>query len=236
MLQRFLIRLSLLSLLFLTLFMPLTWAENKPEPVLSPQAAFKKMQEGNRRFFNDKCAHPHQSHERLLQLAKEQHPFAVVLTCSDSRLAPELIFDQGLGDIFDVRVAGNVADVGVVGSIEFAVDHLQVPLLVVLGHQRCGAVEAALKHQHPHNHVNFIIHSIAPAIKGHEGGSEADMEAAVKANVQRVLSQLAHDPALEEKLRSGQLKMVGAYYKLDTGEVEWLAPEKTVSTQAAKHK
>ena len=109
--------------------------------------------------------HPHQSYQYLVQLIKEQHPIVAVLTCSDSRIAPELIFDQGLGDIFDVRVAGPIIDDAVLGSLEYAVEHLHVPLIVVLGHQNCGALSVTMAHEHPHNHLNYIIHALAPATR-----------------------------------------------------------------------
>src|SRR5438105_3479472 len=114
------------------------------EPVPTPAAALDRLKDGNGRFAADKPAARKTDAKRRAELAAGQHPFAVVLTCADSRVAPELVFDAGLGELFVLRVAGNIADPAVVGSIEYAVEHLHTPLIVVLGHESCGAVAAAL--------------------------------------------------------------------------------------------
>jgi carbonic anhydrase len=176
---------------------------------------------GNQRFFSNHAQHPHQSHDRLVLLSQGQHPSVAILACSDSRIAPELIFDQGLGDIFDIRVAGNIADDAVLGSLEYAVDHLKVPLVIVLGHQYCGAIEATLAHEHPHNHLNFIIHSLAPAVKS----QPQSLEAATLANIHLVLHRVQSAPSIKAKLQTGELTVMGGYYRLETGEVEWLNPQ-----------
>jgi carbonic anhydrase len=186
------------------------------EPVA--EDPLESLKEGNERFFNNRPIHPHQSHERLLEIRKAQHPFVAMLGCSDSRVPPEMIFDQGMGDVFDVRVAGNVLDPAVLGSLEYAVEHLHVPLIMVMGHERCGAVQAALTHENPHNHINSIIRSLAPAVRGAHGSAEQ----ATKDNVLRVLHQLSTMPLFHEKIRSGQLKVMGGYYRLETGQVEFI--------------
>jgi carbonic anhydrase len=191
-----------------------------PEVAVPPVAAdsLETLMTGNQRFVESKTNHPHQTHEQVIAISKAQHPFVAILGCSDSRVPPELIFDQGLGDIFDVRVAGNVVDPTVLGSLEYAVEHLHVPLILVLGHERCGAVEAALAHEHPHNHINAIIRALASPVRQANGSSTA----AVKNNVTHVLHQLQSVPVLREHLHNGTLRLAGAYYSLETGKVELL--------------
>jgi carbonic anhydrase len=113
------------------------------QPAIAPAEAISKLKEGNGRYVSGNLQHPGQTTERRTELSKSQHPFAVIASCSDSRVPPEIVFDQGLGDLFIFRVAGNVIDDHGLGSIEYAVDHLNVRLILVLGHQRCGAVQAA---------------------------------------------------------------------------------------------
>ncbi len=196
----------------------LCWMQPVLAEPLSPQQALEMLVEGNQRFYQSHTIHPHQTHEQLLVVSQEQHPFVVVLTCADSRVPPEIIFDQGLGDIFDVRVAGNVLDPVVLGSLEYAVEHLQVPLVLVMGHERCGAILAALAHEHPHNHINSILCKLAPTVKG----SGDSTEAAVKNNVNHVLAQLNRSEFFQKYLASGKIQLVGGYYHMETGQVELL--------------
>jgi carbonic anhydrase len=119
---------------------------------------------GNQRFVSGRTNHPDQKMSRVKELAKTQHPFAAVLGCADSRVDPDIIFDQGLGDLFPVRVAGNIVDDAVLGSLEYAVEHLQCPLIVVLGHEGCGAVTAAVNGGEPGTHITFLVDAIAPAL------------------------------------------------------------------------
>jgi len=165
-----------------------------------------------------------QAAKRRAELTKSQHPFAIILGCSDSRVPPELVFDQGLGDLFVARVAGNVIDDHSLGSIEYAVDHLVVRLIVVLGHQRCGAVKAAketiaAKTEAP-AHIQSLVTAIQPAV---EATAKDDLEATVEANVKNVTQALrSSTPVLKPKVDSGELKVVGAYYSLDTGSVAFM--------------
>jgi len=162
--------------------------------------------------------------KRRAELTKSQHPFAIIVTCSDSRVPPEIVFDQGLGDLFVLRVAGNVINDHSLGSIEYAVDHLAVRLIVVLGHQRCGAVKAAketiaAKGKAP-AHIQSLVTAIEPAVEATVNG---DLEATVRANVKNVVQALRSSvPILKAKVDSGELKVVGAYYSLDTGSVTFL--------------
>jgi carbonic anhydrase len=165
-----------------------------------------------------------QAAKRRAELTKSQHPFAIIVSCSDSRVPPEIVFDQGLGDLFVVRVAGNVINDEALGSIEYSVDHLAARLIVVLGHQRCGAVKAAketiaAKGKAP-AHIQSLVTAIKPAV---EATVHGDLEATMEANVKNVAQALrASMPILKPKVDSGELKVVGAYYSLDTGFVNFL--------------
>lgn len=190
-------------------------------PSVEPAQALAKLREGNQRFVSGKLMHPGQTTARRTELASVQHPFAIVLSCSDSRVPPEVIFDQGLGDLFVVRVAGNVLNDEGLGSIEYAVDHLGSRLIVVLGHQSCGAVKAArdtmaAKGQAP-GHIQSLVDAIEPAVAG---TAKEDLEATIKANVKHVVDELrSSTPVLKAKVDSGEIQVIGSYYRLDTGEV-----------------
>ena len=194
------------------------------QPIVPPAEAISRLKEGNERYTRGNPQHPHESSEERTQLAKSQHPFAVVLGCADSRVPPEIVFDQGLGDLFVLRVAGNVIDDHSLGSIEYAVDHLAVRPIVVLGHQRCGAVKAAketiaAKGEAP-AHIQSLVTAIQPAV---EATAKGDLEATVRENVKNVVQALRSSaPVLKAKVDSGELNVVGAYYSLDTGSVAFL--------------
>jgi carbonic anhydrase len=186
-------------------------------PTPQVQGTLAELLQGNQRFVSDLAEHPHQSHAYLTQLVQGQHPKVAILTCSDARITPELIFDQGLGDLFDVRVAGNIVDAGVLGSLEYAVEHLHVDLILVLGHQHCGAIQAAMAHQHPHNEVNHILRFLNYSVNHTPNGSEDDVSIT---NINHVLHTLQATPALSHALRQGHLTLVGGFYHLDSGKVE----------------
>lgn len=194
------------------------------EAQLTPEQALQRLKDGNNHFVVNKPEHPHLTPKWRNQLATGQHPFAIVLGCADSRTAPEVIFDQGLGDLFVVRVAGNVLNDEILGSIEYAVEHLGTPLIVVLGHERCGAVKAAretiaAKSEAP-GHVQSLVKAIEPAVTA---TASADAETTAKANVMNVVKALEKSgPFLSEKVAVGKVKVVGAHYDLDTGAVEFL--------------
>ncbi len=178
--------------------------------------------EGNARFVAEKPLHPNQSVQRREELSKGQHPFAVIVGCSDSRTPPEIIFDQGLGDLFVVRVAGQVVtdDSADLGSIEYAAEHLHVPLVLVLGHDKCGAVDATLKGVKGNGQVEGLIEAIRPAVEMIKGQPGDALSNAVDANVKLIVRQLKRsDPVLVELVQEGILKIVGARYHFDTGKV-----------------
>jgi carbonic anhydrase len=193
-------------------------------PSMLPRDAWQRLRAGNARFVDGRMKHPNQSFARRVEVAKGQHPFAIVLTCSDSRVPPEVLFDVGLGDIFVIRVAGNTADDAAIASMEYAVEHLHVPLIVVLGHERCGAVQAAVqaadsKEKAP-GRLSAILDPIAPAVQAARGQGGDAVENAVLENVLRVVHQVANSkPILAEAIHAQHLGVLGARYDLDTGQV-----------------
>jgi carbonic anhydrase len=216
------------------------------QPIVPPAEAISRLKDGNGRYTSGNQQHPHESSEertymatasyenlgmtaaeaatRRAELKTSQHPFAIVLSCSDSRVPPEIVFDQGLGDLFVIRVAGNVIDDHSLGSIEYAADHLAVRFIVVLGHQRCGAVKAAketiaAKTEAP-AHIQSLVTAIQPAV---EATAKGDLNATIEANVRNVTQALrSSTPVLKPKVDSGELKVLGAYYSLDTGAVAFM--------------
>jgi carbonic anhydrase len=199
-----------------------------PAQPVTPDAALALLKEGNRRFLEGNPIRPHlTSPERRAALAKEQRPFCVLVGCSDSRVAPEVLFGRGLGDLFIVRNAGNVVDLAAMGSIEFGVTVLGAPLVVVLGHERCGAVQAALdvveKDASFPGSIGPMVEPIIPAVlRAKRDGDEDLLDRSVRANVRRVVQRLSTtEELLMAPLRSGRLKIIGAHYDLHDGKVEF---------------
>jgi carbonic anhydrase len=198
--------------------------------VITATEALQKLRDGNRRFVEDERLHRTGVESRRQELADEQAPFAVILGCSDSRVPAEIIFDQELGDLFVIRVAGNIVQPSQVGSIEFAAAKFGTRLVVVLGHSRCGAISATIDHLQARgdagsDNLNSIVEFIRPSVeplldKGME--PDAVLEAAVRANVRIAVSELRHaSPVIEELERSDGLVIVGAEYSLDSGLVDF---------------
>ena len=192
------------------------------EPTMSAADALKLLLEGNQRFVNDKLEHPNQSVARRAEVAKGQHPFAAVLACSDSRTSPEIIFDRGLGDIFVARVAGNVADQVVIESLDYSVKHLGVRVVMILGHNRCGAVTAAVAGHEDEGDVGPMLSELRPAVEASKRMSGDRVENAVRENVKLVMKKLATSEELSAMVKSSELKIVGGVYDLDTGKIEML--------------
>ncbi|BCJ68725.1 carbonic anhydrase [Polymorphospora rubra] len=196
-------------------------------PPSTPTAAIAHLLAGNRRFTRGQARHPHQSPAYLRRLANGQDPFAITLGCADSRVSPEILFDQGLGDLFDNRVAGNIVDDLLLGSIEFAVEEFAPPLIVVLGHERCGAITAtieAIEHGGTApGHIGTIVDALRPVVAPLVGGPGDVVDRAVKANVRaQVRALLDRSEIIQEKVRHGELAVVGARYDLDNGHVTLL--------------
>jgi carbonic anhydrase len=182
--------------------------------IVAPAEAIARLKDGNSRY----------TIEQRAELAKGQHPFAIVVSCSDSRVSPEIVFDQALGDLFICRVAGNVINDESLGSIEYAVDELGVRLIVVLGHQGCGAVQTAKEtiaaKGKAAGHIQSLVTAIKPAV---EVTAKDDLDATIKANVKHVVDTLrSATPILKPKVDSDEIKVVGATYSLDTGFVSFL--------------
>ncbi len=193
-------------------------------PNTNPITAWKALKEGNERFVGGTPAHPSQSIEDRARLAKSQHPTAVVFGCADSRVAAEIIFDQGLGDMFVVRTAGHVIDSAVLGSIEYAVSVLNVPLIVVLGHNSCGAVQATLTALDdgdvPGGYVRDIVERVTPSILQGRAAGLTRVDEFEARHVNDTVGQLRIRSALiAQKLAEGNLAIVGATYHLADGRV-----------------
>jgi carbonic anhydrase len=199
-----------------------------PETALDPLARLKL---GNQRYQSGQAAHFDQERDRRMDLAHAEHPFALVVACADSRVPPELVFDQGLGDLYVVRCAGEALDDLALASIEYAVQELEVRTIVVLGHERCAAVQATLARGELPGHLKYLARAIAPHIE--EARARLDsasgvippevLDLAVVQNVRGVVAELeASEPLLADLAHRGELRVVGARYDLDSGAVEWL--------------
>jgi carbonic anhydrase len=165
--------------------------------------------------------------KRRLKLAMEQRPFAVVLTCADSRVSPELIFDQGLGDLFVLRVAGNITEPGVVGSVEYAVEHLRCPLVVVLGHESCGAVKAAMHLEDAHGQLGALIEQVRIG-KGLSKDPEKALAEAIAHNARHHAGELTYKSSvLKDFATAGRIRIVASVYSLGSGDIAWLDLPKT---------
>ncbi len=189
---------------------------------MEAKEALKLLKEGNKRYVAGKLRHPHTDASWRDSLKAAQHPFAVVLSCADSRVVPELLFDQGLGDLFVIRVAGNIAKEKVIGSIEYAVKFLGSKLVVVMGHENCGAVNASLGDADPGGHIGAIIERIKPAVYMAKRLPGDHLTNAIRVNAQIVAEELKESkPILSDSVKSAGVQVISAYYKLSTGEVEF---------------
>jgi len=191
--------------------------------VVSPETALERLLDGNQRFIKQKREYPHQTPKDWQALATAQHPFATLLTCADSRVPGEIIFDQGIGDLFDVRVAGNVVTPEVLGSLEYAAALLGTRLIMVVGHERCGAVTAAVQGEALPGHISTFVKAIKPALaslKTKSADVNQQIDQAVTANVQYQVEQLKQNSnVLAQLVLERKLKIVGGRYDLDTGAV-----------------
>jgi carbonic anhydrase len=198
------------------------WAQ---EPVAGSAAddALAKLMAGNQRYVRHKEKHPDQSFARRKELRTGQHPFAIIVGCADSRVSPELLFDEGLGDLFVIRVAGNIVDDAVLGSIEYAVEHLGTKLVMVLGHEKCGAISAAVEGGAAEGHIQALVVAIQPSVEvsGKEPGDP--VHNCVVANARRVARQVREsEPLLKAAVEKHGVKVVAADYVLDSGKVNLL--------------
>jgi len=205
-------------------------AEMSTIPDSGPKAddALQRLKAGNARFVAGTARFPTMQKEILAELAKGQHPYATILSCSDSRVPPELIFDAGLGELFIIRVAGNVFSPEIGGSLQYAGRHLHTALFVVLGHTNCGAVTAAietrLRGTRQHSQIQLLVESILPALEDIDPQltPEAMLAQAVQANVRWTMRQILETPEGRERQIAGRVKLVGAIYEIETGLVRFL--------------
>ncbi|MFT0534105.1 carbonic anhydrase [Castellaniella hirudinis] len=211
------------------LFSPAAWAAAppKPENVLSPADALQRLAEGNQRYVSGVMLRHRFAPERPA-LAGGQNPYAAILGCADSRVVPEYAFDSGRGDLFVTRVAGNVVNDDMLGSLEYAVAVLRVPVILVLGHDRCGAVGAAVKAVREHTvfpgHIQTLANALAPAVRQLGPQHQNVLDAAIAENVRQGVTALAaQSDILAQAQQAGKLKIAGGIYRLDTGKVDFLA-------------
>lgn len=217
-------------LVFLLAFFATTLSAQTRNPITADQA-IERLKAGNSRFVQGKTIHPRQSPERIREVAKGQKPYAVIVGCADSRVPNEIIFDEGLGDLFIIRTAGQVSAAASFGSIEYAEAVLGTNLIVVLGHTECGAVTAACNYQKPvPGSIIALVNAIKPAalhaeaqVKSGQIKQKDFVNAAVRENVRMQVEQLRNlEPVLAQAVRTGEVKIVGAVYNLATGVVEFL--------------
>ncbi len=200
-------------------------------PAFSKDKALQRLISGNERFLSGQ-SRPAVIHRELLAgLAKGQRPYATILGCSDSRVPPELIFDAGPGELFVIRVAGNVLSPEVAGSLQYAGAHLQTPLFVVLGHDGCGAVQAALdvkyRNARQRSRIQLLVESILPALPEHDArlSPEEQLSRAVEGNVRRTVRLILDSPEGQVRQAEQRMRLAGAIYEIATGRVRFLAPE-----------
>ena len=211
-------------------------AKLKDPVAKTPQEAIRALKSGNSRFFGGTARRPEMSaNERRAQILG-QTPFAVVLGCSDSRVPIELVYDQSLGDIFSVRVAGQIVDPGTAGSFEYAVKHLKTKVLVVMGHEGCGAVKAAMAKPEdlkgePEN-VRYLVDRIAPSVSGIPDirDPKAKMREAVMANVRKQVALAKENPVVKAAVAKNELAVVGAFYEISSGQVDFLETDEELRT------
>lgn len=205
----------------------MTYTNQAPSPARTQEKtgtasdlALQKLIEGDRRYVDGRPNHPNQTSERRIDVADTPHPFAVTLSCSDSRVPPEVIFDCGLGDLFVVRNAGNIINDEVLGSIEYAVEYFGTRLVVVMGHNRCGAVSAAVQGGEFQGHIPSLINAIRPAVERVKSKSGNLIENAVNENVAMMVEKLkSTSPVLKRFIKNDNLNITGALYDMDNGNV-----------------
>jgi carbonic anhydrase len=185
---------------------------------IDADSALAKLKEGNARFASSKDSSSKPTAAKRAETAQAQHPFAIILACADSRTGPEIIFDENIGDLFVIRTAGNLVDEHALGSVEYAVEHLGTRLVVVLGHQRCGAVTAALASATAPGHVQSLVRDIQPAVEAEKSKPGDALENTVAENARLVAAQIRKEAELGEAAKD--VRIIPAVYSLDTGKVE----------------
>lgn len=212
---------KIIMVLALMLFSTQVWA-GEAHLNLPSDLALQKLEQGNAHFVDYAMKHPNLSKARRDKLIVGQHPFAVILTCSDSRVPPELIFDQGLGDLFVIRNAGNVLDDHVIGSIQYAIHHLGVKLIVVMGHESCGAVGAAMKEDKETPEIESIKKAIEPAVCACKKENKYTYANVIKTNVLLETDAIIQNKEINEAYKKQGVDVIPAYYNINTGKVDFL--------------
>ena len=208
-------------------FLPLTMTHDSA-PALTAAAILARLQEGNERFMRGEARFPTVQKDILAELAKGQQPYATILGCSDSRVPPELVFDAGFGELFVIRVAGNVISHEILGTLQYAGVHLRTPLFVVLGHEGCGAVKAALAAKfdgvRERSRIERLLDTIVPGLDdiSPDASPEDQLTSAVEANVRWSIRQILETPEAQSRAAEGVFRLVGAVYELTTGRVRFL--------------
>ncbi|MBF9072787.1 carbonic anhydrase [Streptacidiphilus fuscans] len=204
---------------------PLDAADAPVTPELTPERVLHLLQAGNQRWIAGRLRHPHQTVARREQVAAGQHPLATVFSCIDSRVPPEIVFDRGVGDLFVVRTAAQTNDGLVQGAVEYGVEESLTPLLVVMGHQRCGAVTFAVETLNAGReapaHLKDVVDALRPAYEAAKGLPGDQVDNTIRAQIRLTVFQLQHDELLEPYEREGRAQVVGAYYSLDSGAVDF---------------
>jgi carbonic anhydrase len=191
--------------------------------MINADQSLQRLMEGNKRFMTTNPLYPNLTSERRAEVAKGQNPFAIIFGCADSRVPPELVFDQGLGDLFVIRTAGQALDDAVLGSIQFGVEELNIPLVMVLGHGKCGAVAATIqvveKNAVAHGRINTLVEIIKPAVETAMGKQGDLLENSVRANIQLTVDKLKTSPFLSNYSDKGKINIIGARFDLNRGAV-----------------
>ncbi|MDR3406441.1 MAG: carbonic anhydrase [Chthoniobacter sp.] len=213
------IRRGIPALLFALILPAFAAAADHTQPSVGPDAALARLKAGNHRFVSASVSGGKPTAARRAETSEGQHPFAIIVGCADSRTAPEIVFDQNIGDLFVVRTAGNLVDDYALGSIEYAVEHLGARLIVVLGHQKCGAVQAALAGGDAPGHIHSLVSAIQPAVRATKGKPGDPLANAIHENDALVAEKIRKKAHLGDL--AAQVRVVEGYYDLHTGRVEW---------------
>ncbi len=213
------IQLGKITLLLALCLPTLAFASDHAQPSVTPDAALTRLKAGNHRFAAATVSGGKPTAAQREATVNGQHPFAIIVGCADSRIPPEIVFDQSIGDLFVVRTAGNLVDDYALGSIEYAVGHLGARLIVVLGHQKCGAVQAALSGGDAPGHIHSFVSAIQPAVRATKGHPGDPLANAIHENDTLVAAKIRHKARLGEL--AAQVRVVEGYYDLHTGKVEW---------------
>ena len=215
-----------LPAILLCMSLILSCRQKQEENKINTLSPLDKLKTGNEKFLSGYPIHPHETLDRIRDLKKGQNPFVVIVSCSDSRIPPELIFDQGLGDVFSIRTAGNVIGDYELGSIEYAVEHLHCKLIVVMGHENCGAIQAyaSSKNEIHNDHIQNLVTYIASEEEEKiiPDSLRSNMDILVKANITHGVNLLkSSTPVLKPLVDKNEIKIIGAYYDLDSGSVQF---------------